>query len=46
MYQGLLNMKHKISIIVHHSPVKTGPETLSMQILITMILRLVRNITK
>lgn len=39
-------MKRKMSLTVHHSPAKIGPETLSMQVLITMILRLVRNITK
>lgn len=35
-----------MSITIHRPPAKTEPETLSMQVLITMILRLVRNNTE
>lgn len=30
-------MKRKVSITIHHFPAQIGPETLSMQVLITMI---------
>lgn len=45
-YQVLLNVKHKMFITIHHSPAKIGPEMLSVQVLVTVIERLVRNVTK